>query len=262
VFRQFGVTRVGGPTSCSDVSAAPRARVRKSPRGRAARGARACACYRDLRQLARTSPTCSPDAGLRLPDLTKATQTAPHDGPIPAYLRVSNPVDCGGPPVADRRGRQIIDAILADKNVDIVIVPITGAVTMFSEPLTRDVIDASKTTDKPIFMIWGAPSGTDDTYYKRLLDGGLPTFRTFNNCVAAVRAYADYRRSPRYRSPFATAPTTASRREEGPQAVDGFGPAALGVGSKRALAAMASRRPRRALHAGDAGPRRRSGSRS
>ena len=26
-------------------------------------------------------------------------------------LRVSNPVDCGGPPVADARGRQILDAI-------------------------------------------------------------------------------------------------------------------------------------------------------
>ena len=111
--------------------------------------------------------------------LTKPTQTALHDGLIPAYLRVSNPVDCGGPPVADRRGRQIIDAILADKNVDILVVPITGAVAMFSDPLTRDVIEASKTTTKPIFMIWGAPAGTDDTYYMRLLDGGLPTFRTF-----------------------------------------------------------------------------------
>ena len=97
------------------------------------------------------------DAGLRLPDLTKATQAALHDGLIPAYLRVSNPVDCGGPPVADRRGRQIIDAILADKNVDIVVVPITGAVAMFSDPLTRDVIEASKTTSKPIFVIWARP---------------------------------------------------------------------------------------------------------
>ena len=33
-------------------------------------------------------------------------------------------------------------------------------------------------------MIWGSPPGTDDTYYKRLLDGGLPMFRTFGNCVA------------------------------------------------------------------------------
>jgi len=31
-------------------------------------------------------------------------------------------------------------------------------------------------TTKPIFVIWGAPSGTDDTYYKRLLDGGLPPY--------------------------------------------------------------------------------------
>ena len=51
-----------------------------------------------------------------------------HDGLIPAYLRVSNPVDCGGPPVADARGRKILDVILADKNVDILVVPITGAV--------------------------------------------------------------------------------------------------------------------------------------
>jgi len=40
--------------------------------------------------------------------------------------------------------------------------------------------------------VWGAPAGTDDTYYKRLLDGGLPVFRTFNNCVEAVKGYADY----------------------------------------------------------------------
>ena len=58
-------------------------------------------------------------------------------------------------------------------------------------------------------MIWGAPSGTDDTYYRKLLDGGLPTFRTFNNCIAAVKAYADYWTfAARYRSPFKDAPTT------------------------------------------------------
>jgi acyl-CoA synthetase (NDP forming) len=166
------------------------------------------------------------DAGLRLPDLTKATQRALHDGLIPAYLRVSNPVDCGGPPVADRRGRAIIDAILADKNVDILIVPITGAVAMFSEPLTRDVIAAAKTTTKPIFMVWGAPPGTDDTYYKRLLDGGLPTFRTFNNCIAAVKAYADYWTfAARYRSPFKSAPTTQSpAAKKARKLLDGLAP--------------------------------------
>jgi acyl-CoA synthetase (NDP forming) len=118
-------------------------------------------------------------------------------------------VDCGGPPVADARGRRILDAILADPKVDVVIVPITGAVVTFSEPFTRDLVEAARTTDKPIFVVWGAPPGTDDTYYRRLLDGGLPVFRTFGNCVSAVKAYADYWRfAAKHRSPFATAPTT------------------------------------------------------
>jgi acetate---CoA ligase (ADP-forming) len=156
------------------------------------------------------------DAGLRLPDLTKESQRQLHEGLIPAYLRVSNPVDCGGPPVADARGRKILDVILADKNVDILVIPITGAVVTFSEPFTRDIIEAAQQTTKPVFVVWGAPAGTDDTYYKRLLDGGLPVFRTFHNCVAAVKSYADYWRfSARYRSPFddaAREPLPAARK--------------------------------------------------
>ena len=135
---------------------------------------------------------------------------------IPAYLRVSNPVDSGGPPVADARGRKILDVIVADKNVDIVVIPITGAVAIFSEPFVRDIIDVARTTTKPIHVIWGAPSGTDDTYYKRLLDGGLPVYRTFNNCVKAVKGYVDYWSfAARYSSPFkgaATEPTPAAKR--------------------------------------------------
>jgi acyl-CoA synthetase (NDP forming) len=82
-------------------------------------------------------------------------------------------------------------------------------VVTFSEPFTRDLIDVAKTTDKPIFVVWGAPAGTDDTYYRRLLDGGLPVFRTFGNCVRAARAYVDYWSfAKRYHSPFADAPVT------------------------------------------------------
>jgi acetate---CoA ligase (ADP-forming) len=227
VFRQFGVTRVGGLDELLDVSAAlARTRPEKIPSwARSKKGPGVCVYAISGGTGAHIADMLS-DAGLRLPDLTKATQTALHDGLIPAYLRVSNPVDCGGPPVADRRGRAIVDAILADKNVDIMIVPITGAVAMFSDPLTRDVIEASKTTSKPIFVIWGAPAGTDDTYYKRLLDGGLPTFRTFNNCIAAVKAYADYWTfATRYRSPFKTAPTEPSpAAKKARKLLDGLAP--------------------------------------
>ena len=132
------------------------------------------------------------DAGLSLPHLTKGSQQQLHDGLIPAYLRVSNPVDCGGPPVADARGRKIIDVILADKNVDILVIPITGAVAVFSERFTRDIVEAARSSTKPVFVVWGAPAGTDDTYYKRLLDGGLPVFRTF--AIDSTTEWSDYKR--------------------------------------------------------------------
>jgi acyl-CoA synthetase (NDP forming) len=216
VFRQFGVTRVDGLDDLLDVSAAlARTRPDSLPEALPAwatdpRQPGVC-IYAISGGTGAHLADMVAAAGLRIPDLTEGTQRTLHDGLIPRYLRVSNPVDCGGPPVADERGRRILDILLADDNVDILVIPITGAVDTFSEPFTRDIIDAAKTATKPVFVIWGAPPGTDDTYYKRLLDGGLPVFRTFDNCVEAVKAYQDYWTfSARYRSPFDTMPTAPS----------------------------------------------------
>jgi acyl-CoA synthetase (NDP forming) len=210
-FRELGVTRVDGLDELLEVSAAfartrPPAEVPDWARRRREPGV---CVYAISGGTGAHMADMVAAAGLRLPPLTKETQALLHGGLIPAYLRVSNPVDCGGPPVADARGRKILDAIVADPKVDIVVVPITGAVVTFSESFTRDLVDVAKTTDKPIYVVWGAPAGTDDTYYRRLLDGGLPVFRTFANCVKAVRSYVDYWQfAKRYRSPFADAPTT------------------------------------------------------
>src|SRR5437879_149688 len=206
VFRQFGITRADGLDDLLDTAAAF---ARTRPAG--ARAGAGVGIYAISGGTGAHMADMVSAAGLRIPSLTKETQRALHDGLIPEYLRVSNPVDSGGPPVADARGRRILDLIVADPNVDVLVVPITGAVEMFSEPFTRDLVEVAKTTDKPVFVIWGAPPGTDDTFYFRLLDGGLPVFRTFANCVKAVRAYADYWEfAARYRSPFADAPTEPS----------------------------------------------------
>jgi acetate---CoA ligase (ADP-forming) len=203
VFRQFGITRADGLDDLLDTAAAF---ARTPPAGGDGVGIYSISGGTGAHMADMVSA-----AGLRIPALTRETQRALHDGLIPEYLRVSNPVDCGGPPVADARGRRILDLLLADRTVDALIVPITGAIEMFSEPFTRDLIDVAKTTDKPIFVVWGAPPGTDDTFYFRLLDGGLPVFRTFANCVKAVRAYVDYWEfAARYRSPFDDAPTEPS----------------------------------------------------
>ena len=211
VFRQLGVTRVDGLDELLDTSAAFARTTPGTPPAWGPKGPGICV-YAVSGGTGAHMADMVAAAGLRLPPLTTATQAALHDGLIPTYLRVSNPVDCGGPPVADQRGREILDRILADPAVDILIVPITGAVEMFSNPLTRDLIDVARTTTKPIFVIWGAPAGTDDTYPRRLLDGGLPLFRTFSNCVGAVRAYVDYWQFiRRYRSPFAARSHTPSK---------------------------------------------------
>ena len=237
VFRQFGVTRVDGLDELLEVSAVvrPHAARRRCRRGRRSSGSRACASTRSRAAPARTWPTCSPPPACASRRSPRRRSRSLHDGLIPAYLRVSNPVDCGGPPVADARGRQILDVIVADPNDRHRRRPDHRRGRRRSASRSPATSSTSpKTTDKPIFVVWGAPPGTDDTYYKRLLDGGLPVFRTFGNCVKAVRAYVDYWTfAARYRSPFDDAPTDAARprrRRRGRSLADAdAGRGALGV---------------------------------
>ncbi|AWK09706.1 acetate--CoA ligase family protein [Streptomyces spongiicola] len=150
-------------------------------------------------------------AGLRLPELSAARRTELHQW-IPEYLNVANPVDSGGHPVGDWRGRKIIDAILADPAIGVLVCPITGPFPPMSDRLAQDLVDAAETTDKPVCVVWGSPAGTEEAYRTTLLGSSrVATFRTFGNCVTAVRAYLDHHRfTTGYRSPFDEAPRTLS----------------------------------------------------
>src|SRR5207253_6890491 len=150
-------------------------------------------------------------AGLRIPALSKETQRQLHEW-IPPYLRVSNPVDNGGAPSADWRGRKILDSILADPNVDLLLCPITGALASMSGRLAQDLVDVAQTTDKPVLVVWGSPVGDETAYRDILLKSDVPVFRTFANAVTAAKAYFDYHAfRSRYRSPFAKPVVKPSR---------------------------------------------------
>ena len=195
VFRQYGITRVDGLDDLLDTSAML---ARATP----PTGDGVCV-YAISGGTGAHMADMAAAAGLRLPELTTATQEALRQW-IPDYLRVSNPVDNGGGPSGDWRGRKILDAIVADPNVDLIICPITGALESMSNNLAKDLVEVAATTDKPICVIWGSPVGNEDAYREILLKSDLPVFRTFANCVAAVRAYFDYYAfSARYRTPFA-----------------------------------------------------------
>ena len=146
------------------------------------------------------------EAGLRLPQLSTATQEQLYEW-IPRYLRVSNPVDNGGHPVGDERGRKILDALVADPDVGALVCPITGAFPPMSDKLAQDLADVAETTDKPICVIWGSPVGTEPAYRDILLSSRkVSVFRTFGNCVTALKAWVDWHGFlARRRSPFAAA---------------------------------------------------------
>lgn len=195
VFRQFGVTRVDGLDELLDVAAAF---ARTTPPA----GDGVC-IYSISGGTGAHLADLTSAAGLRLCTLTEETQRQLHEW-IPPYLRVSNPVDNGGAPSADWRGRKILDAIVADPNVSMLLCPITGALPSMGNRLAKDLVDVASTTDKPVFVIWGSPIGDEVAYREILLgDSRVVVFRTFANAVTAARAYFDYHRfRATYRSPF------------------------------------------------------------
>lgn len=151
------------------------------------------------------------EAGLRLPQLSTAKQAELHEW-IPPYLSVANPVDNGGHPVGDWRGRKIIDAILDDPEVGVLVCPITGPFPPLSDKLVEDLVAAAEETDKLVCVVWGSPVGTEPAYRERLLGSSrVATFRTVGNCITALRAYFSHHRFVHaYRSPFDEAPRALS----------------------------------------------------
>ncbi|MGW0906944.1 acetate--CoA ligase family protein [Streptomyces sp. NPDC002853] len=238
--RQYGVIRVDGLDELQDTSALL-ARARP-PR------AEGVVVYSISGGTGAHFSDLATEAGLRLPPLSDAKQAELHQW-IPDYLNVANPVDNGGHPVGDWRGRKIIDAILDDPEVGVLICPITGPFPPMSDKLAQDLVDAAEQTDKLVCVVWGSPVGTEEAYRTTLLGSSrVATFRTFANCITAVRAYLDHHRfTTRYRSPFAEAPRTASPSFRKAQALMRSGQQLSEHAAKQLLRAYGIRVPREQL---------------
>lgn len=199
VFRQYGVTRVDGLDELQEVATfLARGRHRPDVTGLCVYGISG-GSGAHLADLAGA-------AGLRMPRLTAPTLAVLREC-IPDYLRVDNPVDCGGTPAMDERGRRILDALVADPRVGVLVCPLTGAVPALTAPLARDLAAVAATTDKPICVIWGSPVVDDPALTEVLQPSAVTVFRSFQNCVTGVRSWVDWHeRVRRHRSPFAAVP--------------------------------------------------------
>ncbi|KJY47350.1 pimeloyl-CoA synthetase [Streptomyces sp. NRRL S-444] len=238
--RQFGVIRVDGLDELQD-TAALLARARKPL-------ADGVVVYSISGGTGAHFSDLATEAGLSLPTLSPAKQDELHQW-IPEYLNVANPVDNGGHPVGDWRGRKIIDAILADPAVGVLICPITGPFPPMSDRLAQDLVDAAEQSDKLICVIWGSPVGTEEAYRTTLLGSSrVATFRTFGNCITAVRAYLGHHRfTAAYRSPFEDAPRTPSPSYRKAQALMRPGQQLSEHAAKQLLRAYGIRVPREQL---------------
>ncbi|MFF3613617.1 acetate--CoA ligase family protein [Streptomyces sp. NPDC002580] len=238
--RQYGVIRVDGLDELQD-TAALLARAR-APR------ADGVVVYSISGGTGAHFADLASAAGLDLPVLSDAKQAELHTW-IPDYLNVANPVDNGGHPVGDWRGRKIIDAILADPSVGVLICPITGPFPPMSDKLAQDLVDAAEQTDKLVCVVWGSPVGTEAAYRETLLGSSrVATFRTFANCITAVRAHLDHARfTAAYRSPFDEAPRTPSPSFRKAQALMRPGQQLSEHGAKQLLRAYGIRVPREQL---------------
>ncbi len=200
-FRQFGITRVDGLDELIDTSALMARARRAAVPAQAPEGSPGVVVYSISGGTGAHMADLCAAAGLRLPRLSDVTQTQLHEW-IPEYLTVSNPVDNGGHPVGDERGRLILDTLLADPDVDVLVAPITGAFPPMSDRLAQDLVDAAETTDKLICVVWGSPVGTEAAYRDILLSSSrLAVFRTFGNCVTALRAWQEHGRFLARQSP-------------------------------------------------------------
>jgi acetate---CoA ligase (ADP-forming) len=140
--------------------------------------------------------------GLSVPDLTPETQQTLRQW-IPDYLRVSNPVDSGGAPSGDERGPKILEAIVADPNVGVVVIPFVANAYHLSDAIVRDVVEVARHTEKPVCVIWGAPGGGEAAYRDVLVPSGIPVFRTFGQCLSALDAwFTHHQLRARHTSPF------------------------------------------------------------
>ncbi|MFJ9035180.1 acetate--CoA ligase family protein [Streptomyces sp. NPDC102406] len=238
--RQFGVVRVDGLDELQD-TAALLARARPPQ-------AEGVVVYSISGGTGAHFADLAAAGGLPLPTLGEAKQAELHQW-IPDYLNVANPVDNGGHPVGDARGRKIIDALLADPSVGVLVCPVTGPFPPMSDKLAQDLVDAAERTDKLVCVVWGSPVGTEAAYRETLLGSSrVATFRTFANCVTAVRAYLGHHRfTASYRSPFDEAPRTPSPSHRKAQALMRPGKRLSEHAAKQLLRAYGIRVPREQL---------------
>lgn len=158
-------------------------------------------------------------AGVPVPRLAESTQEKLHRH-IPGYLSVSNPVDNGGTFIVSQPAevrQQVIRDICGDPSVGYTVVGVTGAVPPMTDLLGDDIAALVDEVKRPMIATWNSLK-VDEPGFDRLVESGIPLFRSFRGCFAAL---ADYHRYQRRRQGFRVRPPLSDAVPEAAEAVLG-----------------------------------------
>jgi acyl-CoA synthetase (NDP forming) len=185
LFRQYGVVRVTDLDELLETAAL----FAKLPPGTGPR----CCLYSISGGSGTLMAEVAEASGVPVPILTAKTRAALREM-IPDYLTVDNPVDNGAQflvtnPVEDRR--RVFDLLAADPEVDVIVIGLTGALGRLTDRFADDIVAFADEISKPIVVTWNSFK-TDEKGFRTLVDAGMPMFRSFRNCFAALRNFARY----------------------------------------------------------------------
>jgi acetate---CoA ligase (ADP-forming) len=185
LFRQYGVTRVSDLDELLETAAL----FAKVPAGTGPN----CCLYSISGGSGTLMAEVAEASGVPVPLLSGTTRAALREM-IPDYLTVDNPVDNGAQflvtnPVQDRR--RVFDLMAADPAIDVIVIGLTGALGRLTDRFADDIVAFADEIAKPIVVTWNSFK-TDEKGFTTLIDAGIPMFRSFRNCFAALHNFARY----------------------------------------------------------------------
>jgi acyl-CoA synthetase (NDP forming) len=133
-------------------------------------------------------------AGVQVPVLSPETQRRLHEV-LPAYLGVANPVDNGNlyRTGTQEERRAIFRIIAADPSVDVLVCALTGLLPGITDDYAADILDFAAESETPVVVTWNTWA-MDSPAYTALVRSGIPIFRSFRGCFAALSGYFDHQR--------------------------------------------------------------------
>lgn len=135
------------------------------------------------------------ELGFDLITLSSATQEKLFEE-VPLYCSVANPVDIGQTLLYNPRlYKHCIETLVETDGVDMIVLHLPIGTNAGGLTFAQEIVDVSKTTDKPIIVITTGPERTIAEVRKFLTKHRIPAYRSIKSAAEAAKYLLDYERS-------------------------------------------------------------------